>query len=284
VLFTTASLLGGLALTTFGAAAQAAEPAVAAAATVATKADVNERLNMALKLPAEESFKALGELNAEAPDNVYVAYWLGVAEGRAGKVGEARARFAGLLQKRAPGWVTTWSAVRLAEGARKSGDDAAAAGYAAQARILVTEFGDGGQLIEPFLDSVMNPRPARSEVEPLLQAALKLKDEESVRALAELRAKYPRDLYVTYWLAVRMLESGEKPLPLSAARGLFREVAEARTENWVTAWATYRLAGIARMTGDVIEADALELKAVRLAEEYGNGGQSISRAMRAARL
>ena len=146
-----------------------------------------------------------------------------------------------------------------------------------QAVAMVARCGDGGQPIAGFIEAV---RHSRAEIDPQLKAALALPATQVVAALEQLRVKYPRDAYVTYWLAVHLRQNKEP----EKARPLFEEVVAKKMENWVTAWATLELARIAKDAGDTAKAATLAQTAIRLGEEYGNGGQSITKAARSVSL
>lgn len=197
----------------------------------------------------------------------------------AGSTPEAEEMFARLLAADRPNWTTTWSAVRLYQIAYGRKDLARAEQLQTQALALASRRGDGGQTITSFMEAI-SVNSSRAEVEPQLRSALALPDREIVNALEQLRVKYPNDPYVTYWLAVNLRQKKQ----VEKARPLFEEVVAKDMKNWVTAWATLELSGIAKATGDTAKAETLAQTAIRIGEEYGNGGQSISKAARAYAL
>lgn len=250
------------------------------AAISVAAADANNELKQtferALRLPAAEGRPILAELVNKHLNTPYLVYWLAVRELDTGDTAAARARFEELVGQRPKGWVTTWSAVRLFQIAHFAGDATAAEAWVRRASELNRTHGDGGQSIAVFMEALLNPRPSRAEVEPQLQAALKAPAVDRLGALQALRAKYPRDLYVTYWLGVHLTFENRS----EQARPLFQEVADQGVPNWVTAWATMQLARLEKRAGRAAEADTLARRAVRLAEQHGNGGESIAAAAR----
>jgi Flp pilus assembly protein TadD len=236
-------------------------------------AGIQADLKSALALEGEASLRALDRLHAENPDDATVAYWLAVRKLDTGATDEAEQLFAKALATDRPNWTTTWSAVRLYQIAYVRKDLARAEQLQNQAHALAARHGDGGQNITSYLEEV---RASRAVVDPQLNAALALPAKDSLAALEQLHANYPRDPYVAYWLAVNLRQKND----IQRARPLFEEVVAKDMKNWVTAWATLELAGIAKATGDTAKSASLAQTAIRLGEEYGNGGQSISKAVR----